>query len=64
MPRRVVSTSGSSGKAKVRVLFDFSFGVDDVLTDYRIEFLQLELIGHRALVLIGRIVVASSGARY
>jgi hypothetical protein len=63
MPRRVVSTSGSSGSVRPTPvsLLDLRFFVGDVLAHDRIEFLGFHLVGMQPLVLGRRVVVA--GAR-
>src|SRR5258708_927972 len=60
MPRRVVSTSGSSGSDQAE-LFDLRFFVSDVLAHHRIEFLRLELVRVQALIFGGRVVVTGAG---
>src|ERR1700722_8575585 len=59
MPRRVVSTSGSSGKAAR--LFDLRFLVGDVLARDRIEFAHFHLVRMQALVLCRHVEVAGAG---
>src|SRR5690348_2707053 len=56
MPRRVVSTSGSSGK-----LLDLGFLVRDVLAHDRIELLHFELVGVQPAVLRRDVEVAGAG---
>src|SRR5882757_2231709 len=77
MPRRVVSTSGSSGTiqalpvglmtarggSRSKVLLDLRFFVGDVLARHRIEFLGFHLVGMEPLVLRGGVVMPGSGRR-
>src|ERR1700743_3667069 len=44
-------------------LFDLRFFVFDVLADYGVEFLRLELVRMQALVLGGRVVMTGAGGR-
>src|ERR1700730_5910510 len=61
-PRRVVSTSGSSGKRLVSApLLDLRLFVVDVLARQRVELAHFQLVGVQALVLGGHVEVAGSG---
>ena len=42
-------------------LLDFGLGVDHVLAHHRIVLFELELVWSRALVLVGGVVVTSTG---
>src|SRR5882762_10226473 len=67
IPRRVVSTSGSSGMAQPRPeelpkeLLDLRFFVGDVLARHRIEFLGFHLVWMQPLVLRGRVEMTGTG---
>src|ERR1700682_4184532 len=67
MPRRVVSTSGSSGMAQPpargnsRGLLDLRFFVRDVLARHGVEFFGFHLVRMQPLVLRGRIEMPGTG---
>src|ERR1700675_4632490 len=68
MPRRVVSSSGSSGMVQPppedsRGLLDLRFFVRDVLARHGIEFLGFHLVRMQPLVLRGRIEMTGTGGR-
>src|SRR6266481_7288880 len=68
MPRRVVSTSGSSGMVQPppedsRGLLDLRFFVRDVLARHGIEFLGFHLVRMQPLVLRGGIEMPGAGRR-
>src|SRR5580692_8109101 len=61
-PRRVVSTSGSSGKcAPSAPLLDLRLFVGDVLTCHGVEFAHFQLVRVQALVLGGHVEVTETG---